>query len=183
MLPHPKDNFGKLHGTVAPTIDVFQSFYHHLNFLPNSCSLCLSAEETNKHLFFHCPFSWGLWGNLFKLLYLSRVIPDKLLDFLFSPGGCLYQERHQGVFGSYAYMLDLDNLEGAQQTSIRKSLGDPSLVWDSILFFFCRQLGKKDILILVFLSSLSNIIFGRFSFLMRMTLFLLIKLLSCCNEE
>lgn len=41
----------------GPTIDITQSFNPHLTLFPNSCPLCLYAEESNDHLFLHCRFS------------------------------------------------------------------------------------------------------------------------------
>lgn len=53
------------------TLKMIQSFYPHITTLPNSCPLCLSAANTNAHLYLHCPFSWRLWGNLLQLVNCS----------------------------------------------------------------------------------------------------------------
>lgn len=71
----------KLHGYLK---SLTQFFYLYLTLLTNACLLCLSAKESNNHLFLHCHFCWRLWDKLFKLLNLNWMICDKMSSFFFS---------------------------------------------------------------------------------------------------
>lgn len=61
-----------------------QFFYLYLTLLTNAYPLCLSAKESNNHLFLHCHFCWRLWDKVFKLLNLNWMICDKMPSFIFS---------------------------------------------------------------------------------------------------
>lgn len=55
--------------------DFFQRLHHNIALSPLSCVLCFANSEYNDHLFIRGPFSWLLWGKLFKLINLCWVIP------------------------------------------------------------------------------------------------------------
>lgn len=154
LLPKYKVFFGKLHRIVDLLLTLFNPFaLPHLTLLPNSRPLCLSAEETNDHLFLHCPFGWDIMGKIaFKLLDLSLVIFERLWDFLLLLE-IVYTWRgsREACFLCLHAMIWAIWKERNKRVFISR---DSSSVWES--FCILQQVGPKRIIFcLVFRLSLS----------------------------
>lgn len=62
--------------------DHFQRLHTHISLTlrpppspnPNTPLICFANSESNDHLFVHCPFSWQLWRNLFRLIHYGWLL-------------------------------------------------------------------------------------------------------------
>lgn len=95
LHPQFKRSFAKIAWNRGPTLDITHTFYPHFAMLPNSCPPCLSAAESNGHLFLHCPISWRLWGNLLQLVNLVSL-PQLHWLIYYLLRGCSYPAGVQG---------------------------------------------------------------------------------------
>lgn len=135
--------------------------------MPNVCPLCLSVAKTTDHLFIHCPVIWSRWRrirwSILSVFFLGKAINLISHCRLLPPCKILWK---LWVFVS---MLLYGPVGRNGISGVLRILRGPFF---SLGVIFISCIGPNlTFPYLLFLWNHLVVIYGRFSFLMRKTLY------------